>query len=53
MRTKNGTIMLLSKCSMCNSKKLKFLKELTGLFSNLKGIKVPILGDLLILNTLF
>ena len=25
--TKNKRIMLLSKCSMCNSKKLKFLKE--------------------------
>ena len=27
VRTKNGRIMLLSKCSMCNSKKSKFLKE--------------------------
>ena len=27
VRTKNGRIMLLSKCSVCNSKKLKFLKE--------------------------
>ena len=27
VRTKNGRIMLLSKCSMCNSKKLKFIKE--------------------------
>ena len=54
MKTKNGT-MLLSKYSVCNSKKLKLLKEqeVTGLLSNLKGIKVPILGDLPILNTLF
>ena len=26
VRTKNGGIMLLSKCSVCNSKKWKFLK---------------------------
>ena len=33
--TKNKRIMLLSKCSMCNSKKLKFLKkqEAKGLLS--------------------
>ena len=27
VRIKNGRIMLLSKCSVCNSKKSKFLKE--------------------------
>ena len=27
VRTKNGRIMLLSKCVVCNSKKSKFLKE--------------------------
>ena len=27
VRTKNGKVMLLSKCAVCNSKKLKFLKE--------------------------
>ena len=26
VKTKNGRIMLLSKCSVCNSKKSKFLK---------------------------
>ena len=26
-KTKNGTIMLLSKCAVCNSKNSKFLKE--------------------------
>ena len=26
-RTKNGRIMLLSKCAVCDSKKLKFIKE--------------------------
>ena len=34
-RTKNGTIMLLSKCAVCDSKKPKFIKEheASGLFS--------------------
>ena len=27
VKTKNRGIMLLSKCSVCNSKKLKFIKE--------------------------
>ena len=55
VRTKNGRIMLLSKCAVCNSKKLKFFKEqeTKGFLSNLTGIKVPILSDLPILNTLF
>ena len=26
-RTKNGRIMLLSKCGVCDSKKLKFIKQ--------------------------
>ena len=36
-RTKNGTIMLLSKCAVCDSKKSKFIKkhEASGLFSML------------------
>ena len=39
-RTKNGRIMLLSKCALCDSKKLKFIKqqEASGLLSSL-GIK--------------
>ena len=47
--------MFLSKCSACNSKKPKFLKEqeTRGLSSNLTLIKIPILSDLHILNTLF
>ena len=52
-RTKNGRIMLLSKYSVCNSKKSKFLKEqeARGLLSSL-GIKtflsqIPLLGSLL------
>ena len=42
-RTKNGRIMLLSKCAVCNSKKSKFLKqqEASGLLSSL-GIKKPL-----------
>ena len=43
--------MLLSKCSVCNSKKLKHFKEKEGLLSTL-GIgtsfsQVPLLGPLL------
>ena len=45
--------MLLSKCVVCNSKDLKFLKEQESkaLLSNLKEIKMPFLSDLLISNT--
>ena len=47
--------MLLPKCAVRNRKKLKFINEqkATGLLSNLTGIKVPILSDLPIINTLF
>ena len=41
-KTKNRRIMLLSKCSVCDSKKSKFIKEQTsGLLSSL-GIKTPL-----------
>ena len=53
MKTKNGRLMLLSKCSKCENKKSRFMKEqeAKGLLSNL-GIKtpmskIPALGDLL------
>ena len=53
VKAKNGRIMLLSKCSVCNSKKSKFVKEqeARGLLSSL-GIrtplsKIPLLGPLL------
>ena len=48
VKTKNGRMMLLSKCAACNCKKLKFIKEQEdkGLLSKLTGIKVPILSDL-------
>ena len=51
--TSNSKTMLVSKCTICGSKKLKFIKnqESKGLLSNL-GLrtplsKVPILGDIL------
>ena len=54
VRTKNGKIMLLSKCAVCNSKKSKFIKEQEAKrLLSILGIKVPILSDLPIWNTLF
>ena len=51
--TSNDRAMILSKCTICGSKKSRFIKsqEAKGLLSNL-GIrtplsKVPILGDIL------
>ena len=54
VRTKNGRIMLLSNFSVCNNKKLEFLKEqeTKGLISNLTDIKIPILSDLPVLNAI-
>ena len=52
-RTKNGRIMLLSKCAVCDSKKSKFIKqqEVSRLFSSLEVKtplnKFPLLGPLL------
>ena len=42
-RSKNGTIMLLSKCELCDSKKTKFIKEqeASEVLSSL-GIKKPL-----------
>ena len=42
-KTKNGRIMPLSKCAVCDSKKSKFIKEqeASGLLSSL-GIKIPL-----------
>ena len=42
-RTKNGRIMLLLKCIVCDSKKSKFMKkqEASGLLNRL-GIKTPL-----------
>ena len=53
LKTRNGKIMILSKCAISGSKKSKFIKEqqAKGLFSNL-GLrtplnKIPVLGDIL------
>ena len=53
VNTKNGRMMTLLKCSVCNSKKWKLLKEqeARGLLSNL-GVRTrlsqtPLLGPLL------
>ena len=47
--------MLLSRCSVCNSKKSKFLKEreAKGLISNFAGVKIPFLSDLPIFKEVF
>ena len=53
-RTKNGRIMLLSKCAVCDSKKSKFIKqqEASRLLSSLEIktplSKIPLSGPLLI-----
>ena len=51
--TSNGKLMILSKCTICGSKKSKFInkQETSGLLSKL-GIKtplskIPVLGDFL------
>ena len=52
-RTKNGWIILLSKCAVCDSKKGKFIKQQkgSGLLSSLglktPLIKIPLVGPLL------
>ena len=49
--TNNGKTMILSKCTICGSKKSKFIKkqEAKGLLSNLRIRtplnKIPLLGD--------
>ena len=51
-KTKRGRIELLSNFSVCNGKKSKLPREQKAkeLISKLKGIKVPILKGLTILN---
>ena len=53
--TKNRRTLLLAKCALCNRKKPKFTKEqeAKGLLGNLLGAKMPILGDIPLINTLF
>ena len=52
-KTKNGKLMLLSKCAVCRSKKSKFIKEQEGkgLLISLR-IRTP-LNKILLLNVLF
>ena len=52
LETKNGRLMLPSKCAICSSKKSRFMKEqeAKGLLGNL-GLKtplskIPLLGDI-------
>ena len=49
LKTKNGRLMLLSKCDVCGSKKSKFIKEqeAKGLFIKGPLSKVSLLGDIL------
>ena len=43
VRSKNGRIMLLSKCKVCDSKNSKFIKEQEASeLSNSLGIKTPL-----------
>ena len=53
LKTKNGRLMLSSKCTVCGSKKSIFMEEqeVEGLLSNL-GIKKP-LSKIPLLNILF
>ena len=54
VRTRNGRKMLLSKCAVCDSKKLKFIKEQesSGLLSSLE-IKTTLNKILLLSPLLF
>ena len=52
-KTKNNRLLMQSKCSVCGTKKSRFVKEqdAKGLLSNL-GIKTP-LSKIPLLNVLF
>ena len=53
VKTKNNRLLMQSKCSVCETKKSRFLKkqDAKGLLSNL-GIKIP-LSKIPLLNVLF
>ena len=53
IKTKNNRLLMQSKCSVCKTKKSRFVKEqdAKGLLSNL-GIKTP-LSKIPLLNVLF
>ena len=43
VKTKNGRMMLLSKCAVCDSKKSKYIKEQeASLLLSSSGIKIPL-----------
>ena len=54
VETKNGRLILLSKCAICGSKKSRYIKkqEAKRLLSNL-GIKIPILSKMPVLGGFF
>ena len=53
VKTKNNRLLMQSKCSVCGTKKFRFVKkqDAKGLLSNL-GIKTP-MSKILLLNVLF
>ena len=52
LKTSNGKTMILARCAICNSRKIKFIKrqEASGILSsvgNRKPLsKIPVLGDI-------
>ena len=54
-KIKNGRVMLLSNCAVCEGKKSRFIKEeeASKLLVNMLGTKIPVLGDISLANMLF
>ena len=50
LKTKNGRIMLLLNCAVCNGQKFIKEQEARGLLSKLTGTKVLFLSDLPVAN---
>lgn len=55
VKTKNGRNRLVGQCTVCGTKKSKFIsgQQAEGLLGNLLGTKIPILSDIPLLNILF
>ena len=55
IKINKGRIMVLSKCAVCSSKISKFFEEQDArrVLTNLFWVKIPILSDIPISNTLF
>ena len=49
IKTKNGRVMFLSKCTVCDGKKSRFIKEqeASRLLSSLRISQTPLVGPLL------